>query len=257
MPSYDAYSRRELRRLRSTWLRSNSTLVASMTAGSVALGAVATWLLLNVFPRSAALYYGLGVMHAGLVLGMIGILTYAHLALDKTAIHHVRGAWGEENTRDELRRARRRRLVWGWVDSISLQRGDIDHLVVTRHAGLLAVDSKWRNEIGALDMRELASDARVAARRAEAVARSKIRPERGAHRARSTALPVLPVVVVWGAAQHTVPDGVALVDGVPVVAGRRFRAWLRDLDGEPVDRGAAEELLGQLRSFREGAWQSA
>ena len=96
-------------------------------------------------------------------------LQSAFLASDGEAIWHLRGAWGEENTRSELQRARRKRLIWGWVDSISLRAGDLDHLVVTRHGGLVAVDSKWRNRASdTVDMARAADKARL---RAEALAR--------------------------------------------------------------------------------------
>ena len=98
-------------------------------------------------PSNSFTWWLLGVMQATVVAAYLSMLYSGFLAFDGEAIWHVRGAWGEDNTRSELQRARRKRLVWGWVDSVSLQHGDIDHLVVTREGGLVAIDSKWRNRI--------------------------------------------------------------------------------------------------------------
>ncbi|WP_166389739.1 nuclease-related domain-containing protein [Nocardioides ochotonae] len=101
----------------------------------------------------------------------------AFLAHDAEAIWHVRGAWGEDNTRDELQRAKRKRLVWAWVDSVTLQAGDIDHLVVTRNGGLVAIDSKWRSKINdAADMARAAQKVRL---RAEGLTRDLLKGDAG------------------------------------------------------------------------------
>src|SRR5205085_6394533 len=130
----------------------------------------------------------------------------------------------------ELQRARRRHVIWGWVDSIGLQIGDLDHVVVTRQGRVVVIDSKWRNEVTSIDAAEMARAATRAKSRAEGVARSVCRGGRvQGHRAQSQDLSVTPVVVVWGAAQRTVPDG-AVVDGVRFVAGRKLLPWLRGLE---------------------------
>ena len=115
-------------------------------------------------------------------------------------------------------------MIWGWVDSINLQAGDLDHLVVTRRGGLVAIDSKWRNQ--ANDAIDMAQAARRVRTRAEGLTQSLLKAERGArHRARANPLRVVPVVVLWGAAQHEVPDQ-ARVEGIDFVAGRRLLVWL-------------------------------
>jgi hypothetical protein len=176
------------------------------------------------------------------------LLHTAFLAHDGDAIRHVRGAWGEDNTRSELQRAKRLKLVWGWVDSLGLQHGDIDHLVVTRNAGLLAVDSKWRSQISdAADMARAANKVRL---RAEGLTRDLLKgTTRGSRRARVNPLSVTSVVALWGPAQHGVPDG-ASVDGIEFIAGRRFVEWLGRLDSEPVDRAAAAHIIHSLEGRR-------
>jgi hypothetical protein len=89
-------------------------------------------------------WYLLGLAQAGLAAAGLHLLNSAFLAHDPQAMSYVRGAWGEDNTRTDLARARRKRLCGGWVNSIELQIGDIDHLVVTRLGGVVAIDSKWR-----------------------------------------------------------------------------------------------------------------
>ena len=143
----------------------------------------------------------------------------AFMAIDREAIQHVRSAWGEEDTRTELQIARRRRLIWGWVDSITLKDGDIDHVVVTRHGGVVAIESKWRNTINPRDVADMARSARRAAGRAEGLGRSLLPSERGArHRLRTRPITVTPLVVVWGGAQHYLPEA-AVHDGVRFLPG--------------------------------------
>ncbi len=106
---------------------------------------------------------------------------------------------GEDNTRSELQKAKRRRLVWGWVDSITLQGGDLDHVVVTRSGGIVVLDSKWRGSIDADAVAEMTASAKKAAIRAQGLARSMLKSERGAkHRARAQPVTVDAAVVLWG-----------------------------------------------------------
>ncbi|WP_231252646.1 nuclease-related domain-containing protein [Nocardioides furvisabuli] len=176
------------------------------------------------------------------------LLHTAFMAHDSEAIWHVRGAWGEDNTRDELRRAKRKKLVWGWIDSLGLQVGDIDHLVVTRRGGLVAVDSKWRSRID--DKADMARAAQKVRLRAEALTRDFLKGDsRGSRRAKVNPLSVTSVVVLWGPAQRGVPRG-ANVDGIEFIAGRDFVAWLQRLDGEQVDKAAADDIVRKLEERR-------
>jgi hypothetical protein len=224
-------------------------MIAGGAAIVLALIAAETVLCTVILTPSAFTWWLLGLFQATVVALYVHILHSAFLAHDREAIWHLRGAWGEDNTRSELQRAQRKRLIWGWVDSINLQGGDLDHLVVTRRGGLVAIDSKWRNQ--ASDTIDMAQSARRVRIRAEGLAQSLLRTERGArHRAKSNPLRVVPVVVLWGAAQHQVPDQ-ARVDGIDFVAGRRLLMWLDALDGEPVDKSAATDVLDRLRDYRE------
>ena len=140
------YSRRVFRRRLGAWLIGNLKLVAGLAVGLAALVAFVTVLLLVTMVESSFRSWLLGAIQVGMLAAYLHIVHMAFLAHDPAAIRHVRGAWGEDNTRDELQRAKRRKLIWGWVDSLALQHGDIDHLVVTRRGGLVAIDSKWRSQ---------------------------------------------------------------------------------------------------------------
>jgi hypothetical protein len=78
---------------------------------------------------------------------------------------------------------------------------------------------------------------------------------RGARRAKVNPLSVTSVVVLWGPAQYGVPDG-ASVDGIEFIAGRKFVEWLARLDGQPVDRAAAADIVRSLE-FRRTATEQA
>jgi hypothetical protein len=253
---FEPYSRRELRRRRASWLRRNVGVVALLMVGIV-VTLVFTSMVVVTALAGAVRWYVLGTVHAGLGAAGLHLLQSAFLAHDREALWHMRGAWGEDNTRSELLRAKRRRLIWGWVDSISLQAGDLDHVVITRQGGIVALDSKWRNEVTANDTAAMAGAAHKAQARAEGLARTLLKSERGArHRAKVQSLTVTPVVVLWGAAQRAVPDD-AVIEGVRFVAGRQLVAWLRGLDGDAVPKDAALDALERLKKYRATAWQDA
>jgi hypothetical protein len=248
MPQHHPYSRRALRQRRDDWLRRNAKLITILTVGAITVFAFITVLLLQTMPSTSFTWWLLGVMQACVVAAYLSMLYSAFLAFDGEAIWHVRGAWGEDNTRSELQRAKRKRLVWGWVDSVALQHGDIDHLVVTRRGGLVAIDSKWRNRIH--DTNDMARAAQKVRLRAEGLTRDLLRGgARGSRRARVNPLGVTSIVVLWGAAQHDVPDG-AEVDGIAFIPGRKLTSWLAQLDGQPVDQGAANEVVRDVKRYR-------
>ncbi len=256
MNQFKPYSRRRLTELRRHWIRRNVLPLAGAASFFVLGSVLATFFLLIPGEPGPWRWYLVGAMHAATVAVFLSVVQGAFLTHEREAIQQVRGAWGEENTREELKRARRRRLVWGWVDSIELKAGDIDHLVVTRRGGLLAIDSKWRTDpspsSGHVD--QMAEEALRAARRAEWVAGSLLRKEPGGHRARVSAQRVRPVVVIWGKAQSQLPAGYS-AHGVPFVRGREFLKWLRTVEGETVTRAAARDLVTRLGDFRATARQ--
>jgi hypothetical protein len=254
MAKYRPYSRREFQRRFAHWARRNLKVVLTLTAGVLGMATLVTLVLTVVFSPTVFTWWFLGVLQATMVAIYLHLLHAAFLANDGEAIWHLRGAWGEENTRSELQRAKRKRLIWGWVDSIGLQAGDLDHLVVTRQGGLVAVDSKWRNKASdTIDMARAATKAKL---RAEGLTHSLLKGDRGArHRAKINPLTVTPVVVLWGAAQHSVPDG-ARVENIEFVAGRRLVQWLGTLEGQPVSDAAAADIVKRLEEYRAATWDS-
>ena len=251
MARYSPYPRRKYRSLFARWARRNVQAVAVLSAGMLGLIAFATFMLTVALPQTSFTWWLLGAVQVAVVGIYLHLLNASFLAHEGEAIWQLRGAWGEENTRDELRQAERKRMIWGRVDSIALRAGDLDHVVVTRSGGLVAIDSKWRSR--PTDTDDMARDAHKVKLRAEAVMSTLLTGERGArHRSRANPLEVTSIVVLWGAAQHGVPEG-ARVDGIEFVAGRRLLAWLRNLDGQQVDEAVAEEVLQRLQTFRASA----
>jgi hypothetical protein len=248
MASIASYPGRQLKRRRNEWMRRNATVVAVVVAGFVVIGVVLSLILLTV-PMPVP-FYALGFVHAGLIAAGLHLLNSAFLAHDQEAVWQMRGAWGEDNTRSELQRAKRKRLIWDWIDSVELQAGDIDHLVVTRRGGVVAIDSKWRNQITAGDVPAMARSSRKAALRAEGVLRSVLKREGGArHRTKAKPVTVTAAVVLWGAARTGVPSD-ANIDGVRFLDGRQLLRWLAELDGHEVPRDAARDVIKLLEDYR-------
>lgn len=255
MRSFQPFPRRELKRLRRRWLRRNWGIVAFLLVGFALMATVVSFGV--AMTGLAGRWYAIGLFHAGLFAAALHLVNSAFLAHEASAVWQLRGAWGEENTRSELQKAKRRRLVWGWVDSISLQGGDLDHVVVTRSGGIVVLDSKWRSSIDADAVAEMTASAKKAAIRAQGLARSMLKSERGAkHRARSQPVTVIAAVVLWGAARAMVKDG-REVDGVRFVDGHKLVDWLRHLDGTPVPPDAAKQLIEQLKTYRATAFKAS
>lgn len=255
MRSFQPFPRREFNRLRRRWLRRNLGIVAFLLVGfAVAAALVSVPVAATDVPWR---WYALGLFHAGLLAAALHLVNSGFLAHEGAAVWQLRGAWGEENTRSELQKAKRRGVVWGWVDSITLQGGDLDHVVVTRSGGIVALDSKWRSSVDAASIAEMTASAKKAGVRAQGLARSLLKPERRVkHRAAAQPVTVVAAVVLWGAARQTVPDGHE-VDGVHFVDGRKLVSWLRRLDGHAVEVEAANDVLEQLKTYRATAFKAA
>src|SRR3954470_24452916 len=108
MVRYHPYSRRVFRRRLLLWIRRNLALVVALTIGVLALVAGLTVFLAVVLTPSAFTWWVLGLSQATMIAAYLHIMHAAFLAQDREAIVHLRGAWGEDNTRSELQRARRR-----------------------------------------------------------------------------------------------------------------------------------------------------
>ena len=177
--------------------------------------------------------YLLGVVHGIVAAAIVGVAASRVLATTR-----------EPGIVDLLRSARKEHQVWGWLDDVGVQGGTVDHLVVTREGGVVAIDSRWSSE--ELTPELLAEDAQralLAARGAASVLH-----------ARDRAPAVRPPLVYWGDIQSEVKKlAVRNLEGVEFLAGRELRAWLRKQNGRPVERGEARVILKGLQRFNRRA----
>jgi len=250
MTSPASYPRVQFRELRSAWLWKNRGVVTAMALLTVGVLGATTAASAMWGPDFAATWYAIGALTGGFTVLVGAMLTVALLTHDAQALHQLRGAWGEENTTDELRRAQNRKLIWGWVDGVGLQRGDLDHFVVTRRGGLVVLDSKFRTDPNLTLTEQLAKDASRVRLRAEGVATTVLGGRVwGRRRASGRSVQVRAAVVVWGALQHEIVE-VEDHHGVAVLPGRQLCSWLATLDGDVVTEGVALETLKGLHEFR-------
>jgi hypothetical protein len=150
------------------------------------------------------------------------------------------GAYGEDNTRDVLRRAKRHRHVWGWIDNVEVQHGDVDHLVLTP-SGVLAIDSKWHAvRVDDTVLHKDAAAARAAARRAGLILRSL----------RQQDLQIQPLVVMWGQSQRDLQGRTRTIDGVEIIGGRELRQWLTQRPTGTLTKERADQVLSTLAEFK-------
>jgi hypothetical protein len=253
MAKYRPYSRRVLRQRLRAWLAAYAKEVALAFLAAGLFIAVEAVLLLRVGTPGPLQWFFLGSISTLVVGALIAGLGLGFLVSDPVALHQLRGAWGEENTRDQLKRARRKGHIWGWVDSVTLAVGDIDHIVVTRHGGLIAIDSKWRTRVDTAGRDAMVKEASDSRRRAEGVVRTVLSRERSGRRADGKSLRVRPAVVLWGSSQSSLPDAATFAD-VEFVRGRDLVRWLETLDGDAIEQGPAEVLLTSLEKYRAAAW---
>lgn len=254
MRPFQPFPRRKLRELQRDWIRRNSVLVTASLLGTAGTGVALSLFL--VLLRPPGHWYLMGVLHAGLLASVLHLMYLAFLTGQREAIWQLRGAWGEENTRSELERAKRRQLIWGWVDSITLKVGDLDHVVITKSGGIVVLDSKWRSEVTRDTVADMAASARRMQIRAEALTRTLLKTDRtGRRRVRRHSIVVTPVVVLWGRAREGVPDG-HQVDSVHFIDGRKLVPWLRRMEGQAVTQEAAKDIISRLTEYRAMAFKS-
>lgn len=243
-----SYSKCELTRLRRSWLRRHLRPVLVTGALFVLAVGLTLWSVAQLDTKVG--WYAAGLFHAGVAAALLHLLNSAVLAHEPTAIHQLRGSWGEDNTRSELETARKKKLVWSWVDSISLKAGDLDHVVVTRHAGVVVLDSKFHTAVTRDGVEAMTISAVRMRARAEGLARTLLKANAtGRRRGTRTSVAVTPCVVMWGPARSSVPDDYE-VDGVHFVDGARLTEWLQSLPASAVSKDAGIDFLKRLKDFR-------
>ncbi len=214
----------------------------------------ANWLIVLGF--FAALLFGSWMfslrMHGywlGLAQGLLAlvftIFLSALLLTYSGAAWKLAGAWGESNTRDVLRVARRKGMIWGWVDTMKFSGTDIDHIVVTK-MGLLALDSKWHaRELDAATIHRDVKSAKSSAGKLRTALKS--RNLRDISIDLPSELPVRPAVVVWGVAEKQLLECEQLHDGVVFIAGKNLRRWVEsECSVGPVRRSPGRRLARDL-----------
>jgi hypothetical protein len=102
------YSRLEFRRRLGVLVRRNLKLVAGLTIGFLASVALIVGLLLARVPASAFRWWLLGALPTAMVAAYLHLLYRGFLAHGADGLRQVRGAWGEDKTRSELQRAKRK-----------------------------------------------------------------------------------------------------------------------------------------------------
>ena len=132
------------------------------------------------------------------------------------------------------------RPLFDWVDSLEIEGGDVDHLVIAR-SGLFAIDSKWHGHIVTREIvrvDELRAEA--AARRAQSIMRSLHVPHQ-----------VQPIVVVWGGQQGRMTGPSRPQGDTLFLPGRDLKAWLRaQSEGEIISKAEGRAVASKLRRFR-------
>ena len=117
-----SYPNRMIRAGARQYIRANAwplALIAGFTLGACAL------LGIPLDGYMAGLFTGI------LATAMLGAIALSFLLVSGQTFQ-VSGALGETNTADVLRATRRLKYIYGWIDGLEIEGGDIDHLVVTR-----------------------------------------------------------------------------------------------------------------------------
>jgi hypothetical protein len=226
---------RELRRL----LKSNWQLVVGATLALV----VCCWLF------SLKIHgYRLGLIQASLA-GMFVVAFTSLFLLYSGAGWKLVGAWGEDNTRDQLRKAERKDLVWGSIDTVKLKGVDIDHVVVTK-CGVLVIDSKWhaKEQLSNWYLDKDAQAAKEGVSKVSSILRStnfqKIDPDLPRE------LEVTPVIAIWGAGEGKFLEGISLHEGVVFLAGKNLQTWLSETYGQgPIRPATGRRIVKAIEQF--------
>lgn len=207
-----SYAERRLRSALWRFLRGN-VLVLLVFTSIIGASLIAVSIFVDGYLRG--LFHGIAVTTGVFAVWQLFLVHGGHM-------FRLSGIWGEDNTRDVLRSAKRRGLIHGWIDNLEIEGGDVDHLVVAPW-GVAAIDSKWHTDT--FDQASIQRDcirALAATRRASLILRSEGHPTE-----------IATVVAIWGAQQEQVPEEGLERDGVILVRGRCLKSWLRSRTADP------------------------
>ena len=154
-----SFPRQQYRAARKAFLQRNWILVACFAAfGLAACLVFSLWLS----------GYLLGLAQ-GFFVSLLATLLLCAFHASTGSIWQMAGAWGEDSTTDELRKAKRRGLIWGFVNGVATSTGDVDHVVVTKRGGVVAVDSKYHAQLRSDTVQRDLVSAAASARRARLI----------------------------------------------------------------------------------------
>lgn len=222
------FARQRLRRDFRAFLRTNVRIVVGLAVGAATLVAF-----------EALIFHGvvLGFI-AGVVLTLLVSAFFLTFLMHGSGFYRLAGAWGEEFTRDELKKGVRRKDVWSVVNGVRVGDQDIDHLVITP-AGIYALDSKWHFRYDVDYLRLDVAKAQRAASKARSILIS-LKQRRD----------VTPVVVVAGPGRKPLVDEPVRLDDVQVIAIDSLAQWLHDRGTGRLSQDDAEQLTAGLTTFR-------
>ena len=231
MTKRHSYARRQARKTFRAFVAANRRLIA-VVGVVLALSLVPTYLTDDAWSQ--------GFLTGMVAMAFLGVLAVG-FAVHTEGLQQLAGAWGEDNTRDELDKARKRGHIWGAVHNIEFGGfGDIDHVVLAP-GGVLALETKWKfRDLARAWLHKDLRQASAAAAKTRSVLRSK---------GFDVLHDVTPVVVVWGKGGHEIADGGELVDGVHLVYGGELADWLVRWGSGRLAQDNAEPVLAKLEAF--------
>jgi hypothetical protein len=151
-----------------------------------------------------------------------------------------RGAEGERDTSDELRKLRS--SGWHVIDDVRFERWNVDHVLVGP-AGVFAIETKWTSTPEQARRRrgrhtEYVRQARSGAREIRLVLKSKL------HRTYD----VRPAVAVWGPGRPRLAHP-ASIDEVLLIDGPELRRHFAELDEHCLDDDEIDDIVRALEEF--------
>ena len=205
------------------------------------IAAAAAWLL-GIAVVVVLLPVGPGIVR-GFVAGTL-VTSWAWMVFVTSLIRTypvTMGEWGESFTREVLAG---RSFGWPFVDEVPMEHRNIDHVAVSPRA-VLAIETKF---VGA--GRQWATDRYRDA--AMDGARSSARSVRSILLSQGVkAVPVEPVLMVWGPGAAQLENDWTIVDGVHVIRGvAAADQWRRHCNSGDISPSRAKELQGILKTHQ-------
>ncbi len=230
------FARRKARQQRWSFLRAHRRTVALFSIGYAAIAII---VVLSAGWRETLLRpYVIGAS----VIGYGWFVSWYVTVADGT-FHQRMGAMAEEWTAQSF--SKLRPAGWYVINSVPFEKFDVDHVVVGP-AGVLAVETKWTSVPW-----------RITGRRLVAFGDPIRQAERGATQierfleSEDVKVPVVAVVVVWGAGTKQLPEDSKILGRTVLLSGKHARRWRAELDADHLDVGTIEAVREVLQRFIE------